>query len=241
MTKTTMTMWLAAAAAASLLGCGSSPQELPYTEVQFQVTNNSTFRPPGYGMSIVGDHPALGDNVAASGLRLRLQPDGTFVGAAWLPVGRTITYHAQMVGPSAAALDAMDRPADRTVLPSADTPPEVFEVVKWSAPTDVIQPCITFVVTVPANTPSGDSVYIAGDDQLLGPWNPGKAKLTKQADGTHKAQLCFDQGKLLPYKYTRGDWNRVEKAEDGSELANRTLLITENQTRTDTVVKWADL
>lgn len=237
-TTTTLTMSLAVAVAA-LSGCG--PQEVPYTAVQFQVTNTSAFRPPGFGMSIVGNHPALGDDQASRGLKLRLQPDGSFKGAAWLPVGQTITYRAQMTSPSAAELDAMDKEAKRTIVPSADTTPVVFEVTKWSAPTDVVRPCITFVVTVPANTPATDDIYIAGADDQLGPWNPGKTKLARQTDGTHKIVLCFDQGKLLEYKYTRGDWARVEKAEDGSELANRTLSITEAQTKPDTVVKWADL
>lgn len=100
---------------------------------------------------------------------------------------------------------------------------------------------LTIVLTVPANTPSTASIYMASS---LNGWNPADAnyKLTKQADGTYKITLNVAQGTAIQYKFTRGGWANVEVSSSGADIANRSITTSGGaQTVNLTVVKWKDL
>ncbi|HPT67603.1 MAG TPA: hypothetical protein PLI94_06155 [Bacillota bacterium] len=101
---------------------------------------------------------------------------------------------------------------------------------------------ITFIVTVPDNTPDDATIYAIGS--LPGcSWDPtytGYA-LTKNTDGTYSGTFTIKMG-TYGYKFTRGgSWDTVEKDENGQELSNRTLNVTGDATVTATIAKWADL
>lgn len=97
----------------------------------------------------------------------------------------------------------------------------------------------TFLVAVPADTPSESRIHIAGDFQG---WDPGSLahQLTRQDDGRYAITLDFDIGASIAYKFTRGSWDYVEKGPDGEELDNRTLRIEQTGTHALTVARWAD-
>ncbi|MFC1572565.1 alpha/beta hydrolase-fold protein [Candidatus Eisenbacteria bacterium] len=99
---------------------------------------------------------------------------------------------------------------------------------------------ITFQVMVPAETPPQDSVYIAGDFQG---WNPGDPsyRLMKVGGLLHEIILTFEVGTPLQFKFTRGDWSKVEKGPNGEEIPNRTHTVTEADTLDLTVASWADI
>jgi hypothetical protein len=232
-------------AAALAAACGQA--EPSVVAIPFTVTiNPGVVRPAGSTIGIVGNQLSLGatagkpEGDATKALKLRQTADGKWVGAAWLPPGPNVKYAVHMLSPVAAEQKLDGSPEVRTVdFTRAD---ESVTVVAFAVPTDIIRPCITFKLTVPANTPGTDAIYIAGNDDQLGPWNPAKTALDKNADGTYGKQLCFDQGKALEYKYVRnGDWAYVEKTSAGAERANRTLTITDAIVQSDTVDKWADL
>lgn len=76
---------------------------------------------------------------------------------------------------------------------------------------------VTFIVSVPGYTPpEDDAVYIAGD---FNGWNPGDEnyRLTKlPPDGRWAINLTFPPyGKVIEFKFTRGSWETVEKAQTG--------------------------
>ncbi len=101
---------------------------------------------------------------------------------------------------------------------------------------------VTFTVTVPATTPSADTIYIAGDFQG---WAPGATPMTRVDATTWSITLPFEDATPLQYKYTRGSWEAVEKDAGCGEIPNRTLT-TEfgaggGQGIADTVEKWRDL
>jgi predicted alpha/beta superfamily hydrolase len=98
---------------------------------------------------------------------------------------------------------------------------------------------VTFLVTVPADTPAGSKVHIAGNFQG---WDPGSAahELTRQADGRYAITLSFDIGASLAYKLTRGSWDFVEKGPNGEEIADRTLTVEATGVEELTVARWAD-
>lgn len=101
---------------------------------------------------------------------------------------------------------------------------------------------ITFVVTVPDNTPADATIYIVGalPDAT---WDPGFAgyALTKNSDGTYSGTFSLNLNTAVEYKFTRGTWDDSEKAADGSEIQNRSISPTADATVECTVGSWADL
>lgn len=97
---------------------------------------------------------------------------------------------------------------------------------------------ILFRVTVPADTPPDSSVYIAGDFQG---WDPGADdfRLTRVSSQLHEIVLAFETGAFLQFKFTLGDWGRVEKGADGEEIPNRALTAAVSDTVELEVAGWA--
>lgn len=97
---------------------------------------------------------------------------------------------------------------------------------------------ITFVVTPPAATPAGATLWIAGNAPALGGWNPAGLKLAAGADGRHGASVRIERGTLLEFKVTRGSWETVEKGPNGEELANRLHRAEADDTVRIEVARW---
>jgi Glycogen recognition site of AMP-activated protein kinase len=94
-------------------------------------------------------------------------------------------------------------------------------------------------VTVPANTPAGKDVYIAGS---FNNWKSGDSlyKLHRDEDGTFSITLpLFDQ-KHYEYKYTLGSWNSVETNAVDSNIQNRVLVSSNDLSIADRVVAWKE-
>jgi predicted alpha/beta superfamily hydrolase len=66
---------------------------------------------------------------------------------------------------------------------------------------------ITFTVIVPPMTPKEAVVYIAGNQPMLGNWNPGEIALKKIDDSTWSRSFTFTKGQELEYKITLGSWD----------------------------------
>lgn len=115
-----------------------------------------------------------------------------------------------------------------------------------SAKAEQRQVAVTFTVTLPSNTPSGDTIHIAGSFPAPYPtWDPGALPMTR-IDQTHATiTLNLAEGTHLEYKYTRGSWDSVEKGTSCEEIANRQLTVVYGSGGTqqvnDTVAKWRDL
>jgi len=248
-----------AAAVAVVVACGQPQMSVVAVPFSVQVDRGEV-RPAGSSVGIVGAHPSLGatpakpDGDPLKALKLRQTPDDKWVGAAWLPRGEAVEYVVYMLNPAAPEIygsvlpDGGTEPVPdagvvkRRVSWAGTEPDERPQVLVFDVPSNVTRPCVTFKVTVPANTPAADTIFIAGNDEQLGPWNPAKKALAKNTDGTYGTQLCFDPGKDLKYKYVRnGDWAYVEKNPDGSERPDRALTVTDTGPQNDTVDKWADL
>jgi predicted alpha/beta superfamily hydrolase len=99
---------------------------------------------------------------------------------------------------------------------------------------------VTFRVTAPATTPHGDPVFVAGDFQG---WDPGDPayRLTDLGGLTYEIALDLTVGNTIQFKFTRGDWGKVEKGPNGEEIPNRTHAVTGAETLELTVANWADL
>ncbi len=92
---------------------------------------------------------------------------------------------------------------------------------------------------IPPNTPRGQSIYITGN---FNNWDPGEEKyqMQIQADSTYMVKLPPGFGSI-EYKFTRGDWTTVEKDLCGYEMGNRSLILGEADTVSNTIESWNDL
>jgi pullulanase len=100
---------------------------------------------------------------------------------------------------------------------------------------------VTFRVAVPAATPAGDTVYVAGDFQGWNPGSPAHA-LARQPGGLWTISLDLNPGQAIQFKFTRGTWARVDKGPNGEEIANRALTVPAGGGTFDfAVARWADL
>jgi Starch binding domain len=100
---------------------------------------------------------------------------------------------------------------------------------------------VTFVVSVPSNTPPSDIVYLTGDAQS---WVPNAVRMTPLSANRWTTTLTLGQGSSLKYKYTRGSWQTAESNPAGIEVPNRSLVVIKSgtsQTVNDTVARWSDL
>jgi chitodextrinase len=101
---------------------------------------------------------------------------------------------------------------------------------------------VTFMVTVPDNTPPDDTVFIAGDFQG---WDPGATPMTRVDATTWEITLTFPEATPLQYKYARGTWLAVEKDDGCGEIPNRELTVQHGEAGTlaqaDAVGKWRDV
>ena len=97
---------------------------------------------------------------------------------------------------------------------------------------------VTIIVDkVPENTANLDQVYIAG---TFNNWTPNVTPLAKMADGRFKITLPTF-GKEIEFKFTRGDWDKVECQENGSSLSNRKLDTSSPIEVHFDIVAWNDL
>lgn len=104
---------------------------------------------------------------------------------------------------------------------------------------------VTFRVTVPAFTPSADSVYIVGDQAAWGPWEPNKVKMTKTTTpNVWEWTGQFATNTNVTFKFTRGSWDKVQKAADGAGEVEFKETIGYTPTRAltldVTVLNWRD-
>jgi len=108
---------------------------------------------------------------------------------------------------------------------------------------------VTFNVTVPDHTLVTESVFIAGEMNLLDPtlpaWDPGAVVLT-QVDATHwTISFTVVEETIVQYKYTLGTWELVEKSDTCAELANRMLTVTYGESGSqvidDTIDNWRNV
>ncbi len=90
------------------------------------------------------------------------------------------------------------------------------------------------------NIPDTSSVYITGDNSLLGEWNPASIKLTKQRNDTWVRKFNFPEGTILYYKITRGSWGMEALDEKGNVPPNSVYEVKDDDTITIKINKWKD-
>ena len=103
----------------------------------------------------------------------------------------------------------------------------------------------TVTVSVPGGTPSGETVYLAGNLSVLGEgaadWNPAGIAMTPLSPTQWTAVVTATASTSLSYKYdVGGSWDNVEETADCGYVANRTMSV-DGGSVDDTVAAWAGL
>jgi len=96
---------------------------------------------------------------------------------------------------------------------------------------------INFVVQA-SGVADSESVFISGNDELLGGWDPGFVKLLKRNDSTWSQTLWFQKGKNLEFKFTKGSWDYEAVNKDGSIPANNFLKVISDTSLHFQITKW---
>jgi predicted alpha/beta superfamily hydrolase len=99
---------------------------------------------------------------------------------------------------------------------------------------------LTIIVDqIPANTPAGAEVFIAGNFQN---WNPGDQAYKLIENGNGDLEITFTPSmQNMQFKFTRGSWATVEGNENGGFLPDRTYTYSGGQqTLTLQILSWED-
>lgn len=73
-------------------------------------------------------------------------------------------------------------------------------------------------------------IYITGNHQLLGDWNPSSIQLSKINDSTWSREFEFDKPGKLEFKFTLGNWEMEVLDSDGKKFSNFQINITNDTT-----------
>ncbi len=83
-------------------------------------------------------------------------------------------------------------------------------------------------------------VFITGDHQGLGSWNPNSINLNKQNDGSWTKTFIFNEGTSISYKITRGSWDKEAVDKNGIIPQNLTLKVKNDSAIYMTIENWKD-
>ncbi|PIS30124.1 MAG: histidine kinase [Candidatus Marinimicrobia bacterium CG08_land_8_20_14_0_20_45_22] len=102
------------------------------------------------------------------------------------------------------------------------------------------KPCrVTFVVESSGLSGSA-SVFITGNQKLLGNWNPAKVRL--QLLGNHRfgKTFTFPSGTFVKYKFMKGGWGQEAADENGGAFQNFLIDVRRDTTLVHPIRYWLD-
>src|SRR5215203_3369097 len=94
------------------------------------------------------------------------------------------------------------------------------------------------IISLPASTPAGSSIFIAGS---FNSWNPQHKDFQFQKyEKGYFLELSLNAGSY-EYKITRGGWDKVECSKEGKDIGNSTLKVVANENIEINIEGWKDL
>lgn len=69
------------------------------------------------------------------------------------------------------------------------------------------------------------SIFIVGNQEFLGFWNPAKIKMNKIDETTWSFIQEVESEKLIEYKFTLGNWEQQAADKDGNEMDNEEFIV----------------
>ena len=98
---------------------------------------------------------------------------------------------------------------------------------------------LKFRVRVPEGTPPESRLFLAGNTDAMGPWQPDAFPLKQTGPTEYSGEIGLPKGFTLQYKVTRGSWSTVEKTALGGEISNRIYQVDQPATVDVEVAAWA--
>ncbi len=96
---------------------------------------------------------------------------------------------------------------------------------------------ITFLVHT-ASLDDSIQIYITGNNEQLGNWNPSSVPLEKINDTTWQKIFKFNLAEKIEYKFTLGSWGKEALNENGTTPPNNYLIVTSDSTINHFIYKW---
>jgi len=85
-----------------------------------------------------------------------------------------------------------------------------------------------------------EAVYITGNDNLLGNWQPEVVSLDEVVKSKWVKNFSFPRGKKLEFKFTRGSWIKEAVNDDGTIPSNYSFIVWSDTTISLKINLWAD-
>lgn len=85
-----------------------------------------------------------------------------------------------------------------------------------------------------------EAVYITGNDNLLGNWQPEVVSLDEIVKSKWVKNFSFPRGKKLEFKFTRGSWIKEALNDDGTIPSNFSFIVWSDTTISLKINLWAD-
>jgi len=97
---------------------------------------------------------------------------------------------------------------------------------------------VTFIITG-AGAGADAAYYLAGNQNS---WNPAdeKYRFKKNGDGILSLTCYFDKATRLQFKFTRGSWDKVECAADGTDINNHVIKTDTAASQVYYIAAWKD-
>ncbi len=96
------------------------------------------------------------------------------------------------------------------------------------------------LVVITDSLPAGSAIYITGNDQQLGNWQPNVVQFQKSEEGKWTKNFSFERGKKLEFKITRGSWETEALNPDSSTPPNYRIEISNDTTIEIKINLWSD-
>jgi len=90
------------------------------------------------------------------------------------------------------------------------------------------------------NLPEETLIYITGNDEQLGNWQPNVVQLEMNEEANRTKNFSFKRGKKLEFKITRGSWETEALNPDSSIPPNYKIEISNDTTIEIKINLWSD-
>jgi hypothetical protein len=149
----------------------------------------------------------------------------------------TVTYDVTPTGDSPRTANVVAHLAYKNPDGSGSSLPAALTVPVRSV-------AVTFRVLAPPGTPADATLYVPGNIDQLGPWDPAKQAMVNRGNGIWEATVSVLDGTDIQYKYTRGSWETVEDWGSITGTVNRDVVVDGGITHTmlvdDTATHWGE-
>lgn len=98
---------------------------------------------------------------------------------------------------------------------------------------------ITVEVTSKALS-ENENIFISGNNESFGNWNPGAVQLNKSGKNKWKSVFSFPKGTLLEFKLTKGSWETEAQFEAGVTPGNFSFTTHKDTTVSVTINHWSN-